>query len=129
MNSYTTKDQTCLYCDKRARDDSRHSHIDHLKHCPLNENLVCDKTMCADKICDDITKFSSEIVADVLKVSVRNGEYKSTYGGMGCTWFIRNNDETYEYLFMHTDNWGQYGDDLSDVPRYKAFIYGFTKAD
>ena len=54
-------------------------------------------------------------------------EYKKSDGGMGCMWLIRNNiNNGNEYLFMHSDNWGQYGEDSSHLPRYKAFIYGYT---
>ena len=50
---------------------------------------------------------------------------------MGCTWLIRKNINTgnNEYLFMHSDNWGQYGEESSHLPRYKAFIYGYTLVD
>jgi hypothetical protein len=26
---------------------------------------------------------------------------------------------------MHSDSWGQYGEDSSDLPRYNAFKYGY----
>jgi len=44
---------------------------------------------------------------------------------MGSTWYIRNNNRNIEYLFMHSDSWGQYGDDTSDVPILNAFIDGY----
>ena len=33
----------------------------------------------------------------------------------------RNNNGTLEYFFMHSDSWGQYGEETSDVPRLRAF--------
>ena len=31
-------------------------------------------------------------------------------GDMGCIWYVRNNNGKLEYFFMHSDDWGQYGD-------------------
>ena len=117
--THTTQGHSCLYCDKRIE---RGSH-QHLKYCPLNENTN-DK----NSICDNIKYFDNCLLDYIKDITVNNREYKTIYGGMGCTWFIRNNNGTLEYLFMHSDSWGQYGDDSSHLPRYKAFIYEYTLA-
>ena len=44
---------------------------------------------------------------------------------MGCMWYIRKNNNIDEYLFLHSDNMGQYGADTSDIPRLNAFIYEY----
>lgn len=116
-HTHTTRGHSCLYCDKRIE---RGSH-QHLKYCPLNEN-----TIDGNSICDNLLDFNDCLLDYIKDITVNNRKYKTVNGGMGCTWLIRNNDGTLEYLFMHSDSWGQYGDDSSHLPRYKAFIYGYT---
>jgi hypothetical protein len=115
-HSHTTKGHSCLYCDKRENM--------HLRYCPLNINTTEDNS-----ICDDITKFDKSIVENITEINLKYREYTKVYGGMGCIWFVRSkngNNEYNEYLFMHSDSWGQYGKETSHLPRYKAFIYGYT---
>ena len=119
--THTTEGHSCLYCDKRDINN-------HLPRCPNNKN-----TTFYNKIFDDVLHFNSTITDYIKDVEVDINTYKKINAGMGCMWIIRNNTndnnnnyENYEYLFMHSDNWGQYGDDTSDLPRYKAFIYGYT---
>jgi hypothetical protein len=48
------------------------------------------------------------------------------YSGMGCYFFCRKlADNNVELFFMHSDNWGQYGLETSDVPKLKEFIRGY----
>jgi hypothetical protein len=49
--------------------------------------------------------------------------------GMGCCWYIRRNDvgQPIETFFMHSDNWGQYGPESSDVPQLQNFIRDYTQ--
>jgi len=112
--THTTEGHSCLYCDKRGIDN-------HLLRCPNNQN-----TTSYNNICDDVLHFDSTITEYIKDIEVEINTYKIINAGMGCIWIIRNNNDMYEYLFMHSDNWGQYGDDTSDLPRYKAFIYGYT---
>ena len=114
-NTHTTNGHSCLYCDKRLTDT-------HLKLCPNNS-----KTTKGNSICDDIEYYNIALKDYVDDVKMNKGEYKVSSGGMGCTWLIRNNsvNGNNEYLFIHSDNWGQYGDNTSFLPRYKAFIYGY----
>jgi hypothetical protein len=47
---------------------------------------------------------------------------------MGCAWYARRNalnGGILEYFFMHSDCYGQYGDDSSDMPRMRSFIRGY----
>ena len=116
--THTTKGHSCLYCETRIDDL-------HLKYCPNNVN-----TNGNNSICDNLLDFNSTLLEYIEDVKLNIGEYKEYDGGMGCTWLIRNNNSinygNKEYLFMHSDNWGQYGEDSSHLPRYKAFIYGYT---
>ena len=118
--THTTKGHSCLYCDTRSKT--------HLKYCPQNMSMSM-KESGENSICDNIEDFSKDITENIREKIVNKGEYGNFYAGMGCSWFIRNNNGTIEYLFMHSDSWGQYGEDSSHLPRYKAFIYGFYKVN
>ncbi len=45
---------------------------------------------------------------------------------MGCMWFVRNIQNDLEYFFMHSDDWGQYGD-MSKKNELDVFLKGLTK--
>lgn len=47
--------------------------------------------------------------------------YVRVYAGMGCEWFLRNNNGNLEGFFMHTDSWGQYGIQCDERPFIKLF--------
>jgi hypothetical protein len=115
-HTHTTDGHSCLYCESRV-------HNSHLKYCPNND--ITTNTIKGNSICDDLLDFNSVLLEYIEDVKMNIGEYKKSDGGMGCMWLIRNNDGKNEYLFMHSDSWGQYGDDSSHLPRYKAFIYGY----
>jgi hypothetical protein len=53
--------------------------------------------------------------------------YVTTSAGMGCVWYLRRNDvgQRVESFFMHTDNWGQYGGNTSDVANLREFVSGY----
>lgn len=57
--------------------------------------------------------------------------YTKIYGGMGCTWFARrnNNFENIELFFMHSDNWGQYGPATDVRPKLDKFLEGYRCID
>jgi len=113
-HTHTTRGHSCLYCDKR--EDI------HLKNCPNYEVSTSENS-----VCDSLTNYDKDFTEQVRSIIINNNEYTSCHGGMGCTWFIRNNNGYYEYLFMHSDCWGQYGEEVSHLPRYKAFIYGYIE--
>jgi hypothetical protein len=100
--THKTDGHTCIYC---------HSANKHLKKCPIINNYIIE----------DDNKFY-----DIKFDKLQNGEYTNVYSGMGCTIFIRKNKDKLEYYFMHSDSWGQYGDDSSDVPILNSFIYKYT---
>lgn len=121
-HTHTTKGHSCLYCDNRLGQ--------HLRYCSLNKiynNENCDSNNYSNH--DNIENFDKDFTKEVREVKLNIFEYKNIYAGMGCFWYVRNidgNNENNQYLFMHNDNWGQYGEDTSHLPRYKAFIYGYT---
>ena len=54
-----------------------------------------------------------------------NNPYVTMNGGMGCTWYVRKNNDTIEGFFMHSDNYGQYGPDTDHRPYLEQFIEGY----
>ena len=118
--THTTGTHSCLYCNRYSNSGIIH----HMRYCPLNNNTIGDNS-----VYDNIADFSDEITLSIKNIQLNSYEYKVCSAGMGCIWFIRSNDgiiKNNQYLFMHTDSWGQYGEESSHVPRYKAFIYGYT---
>jgi hypothetical protein len=107
-DKHTTEGHTCHYCGSFGIKN-------HIKNCPKN----------GANIIDDPNNFGSLMQEDVGKYDIKLNHYIEIYAGMGCLWYVRNNKNVLEYLFMHSDSWGQYGDDSSDLPRYKAFIENF----
>ena len=61
--------------------------------------------------------------------NIVNDQYIEVGTSMGCIWYLRCNNYKLEYLFMHSDNWGQYGEETSDLPKYEKFIKKYTKID
>ena len=125
--THTTRTHSCLYCNKHYnRDHSGNSgNIHHMRYCPLNHNTIGVD----NSIYDNISDFSDEITLPIKNIQLNSCEYKVCSAGMGCMWFIRSTDgviKNNQHLFMHTDSWGQYGEESSHVPRYKAFIHGYT---
>lgn len=49
-------------------------------------------------------------------------------GGLGCSWYVRKNSHNkVQALFMHADNWGQYGAAHDHRPILNQFIRGYTE--
>jgi hypothetical protein len=55
------------------------------------------------------------------------GKYITMNIGMGCCLFVRNNAGNLEALFMHSDNWGQYGPETDHRPIYYQFINDYDE--
>lgn len=65
---------------------------------------------------------------DAIKKLLNTGEYTSLPGELGSQIFIRNvYKDRCEFLFMHQDDWGQYGRQTSRVHLYNNFILGYNK--
>ncbi len=111
---HTTKGHCCHYCGKRET---------HIKQCPNNPNFSSEL----------FTKPGTVGVVNPLDnyfaKNINNGYYTDVYDGMGCGWFVRNNNGKLETLFMHSDSWGQYGEDSSELPIYIAFTFGYKRVE
>jgi len=106
-HTHITSGHCCPYCGKRQN---------HLIQCPYaNESTIFT----------DPTTIGYDISNELNLSDIKPGHYITTYGGMGCIWYVRNNNGKLEYLFMHTDSWGQYGENSSDIPKLNCFIKGY----
>ena len=118
-HTHTTDGHSCLYCDMRPTLNKKQK-IKHLKYCPLSEYNE------KHKIFDETTININEL--HITTPILTNGTYTHIYSGMGSTWFIRQDlNGKKQYLMMLTDDWGQYGKEISRMPALKAFIHGYEK--
>jgi len=124
-NTHTSEGHSCLYCDMRLNCDL--SQVNHLLFCPLNKYTPShDRHKVFDEI--EIKKLDEGFTREIMNLEVSIGTYASTYGGMGSTWYVRrDNIDNQQYLIMHSDDWGQYGKNISHIPALKSFIYGFNE--
>ena len=53
--------------------------------------------------------------------------YTTVYMGMGCMLYIRKKNGQFETLYMHSDNWGQYGIETDHSNIYTNFIRNSTE--
>jgi hypothetical protein len=108
-DTHSTEGHCCRYCGKRD---------EHMKQCPNNPNN-------STSILTDPTSIANDPREHAKKLNIPNGYYTLFYAGMGCSWYVRNNNGNLEYYFMHSDSWGQYGDDTSDIPILNAFLENY----
>jgi len=112
--THTTAGHTCRLCDGLSGS--------HLRHCPDGLNAA------SISITDDPLSIGFDPRPNAESQNVLPGNYIMFYGGMGCFWYARNNPQNggkMEYFFMHSDSYGQYGDDSSDIPRLRAFTESY----
>ena len=100
--------RTCEFCKKTGNL--------HTERCPNAGFHVCDPI-------EDIGPDFQFITQPVIPPSM----YMEFFVGQGCAYYVRNNNGTKEVFFLHCDSHGQYGDETSDIPRYRAFIQGYNK--
>ncbi len=104
---HKTSGHCCRYCGKHDR---------HMKECPINKPSY---------LFDDPKEVGLDITDEIKNTNIKVGHYIMRYGGMGCFWYVRNNNRNIEYFFLHSDSMGQYGEDTSHIPRLNAFLYNY----
>jgi len=107
--THKTDGHCCLYCGRRKY---------HMKQCPS----IDTSTIFTNPLRIPI---ESHIIQLAKDKNIGIGCYIIEHGGMGSTWFIRNHNGKLEYFFMHSDTWGQYGEDTSDMPKLNCFLRGY----
>ena len=75
----------------------------------------------------DRIKFFGEEKLNSIKTVLQNRHYKYVYSGLGSSIYIRRvYKDRFEYLFMHQDDWGQYGN-TQRFDLYKEFIKNYIE--
>jgi len=83
--------------------------------------------MSLEIVCENWT-IPEEYIESVMKVKTFPSDKTlyQIYAGMGCQLFIKyvreNNDSIIYTFFMHSDAWGQYGEETNELPKLAAFI-------
>lgn len=124
ISTHTTSGHQCTYCKKYDHQESE---------CP--ERLWQIKVERGTAFEQSESGFKEK---KYLKIQARKqmkwNEHKiftKIYGGMGSIWYARrtNNYNPIELFFMHTDNWGQYGESTDHRPQLNKFLEGFRCVD
>jgi hypothetical protein len=112
-HTHLTTGHSCRFCFERVL---------HKKKCPLN---LSENNQISDKLSDYMINIDLDMICS--KYNLQIGECIRLFGGMGSSWYIRINKDTciIEFIMMHSDSWGQYGADTSDLYRLNAFIYDY----
>jgi len=123
-NTHITEKHNCSYCGKQG-----HGKVEcgnYLAINFLNEIDEYDKISTINKLINDNNDTNNDIksIISILK----DGEYTSLYSGLGSKIFIRKiYKDRIQYLFMHQDDWGQYGINTSRKHKYDKFISGYKE--
>jgi len=105
---------TCLNCEERTT-----SH-------KTNECIIQDLEVFSDRFngIQDINTFETH-----LFMQHGTNIYTRLYAGMGCIIYVRHKDNIVKALFMHSDDWGQYGPANDNTPKLNKFITGCQEHD
>lgn len=88
--------------------------------------IYCSKTDSHAKLCPIRNGFNTYEMK-TPPTPIATGHFICTEAGMGCFEYFRQRNDVCESFFMHSDSYGQYGEDTSDLPQLMAFLYGFKK--
>ena len=153
--THTTRGHICGNCNKPGHvrmECGNQEKIDELKHKYFHEimpeDLKCVHVDCRDQYshqsgahhCIRCNGRNHSLGACIIQPlsKYRNLEYTRdfiinhtnsyimTNMDMGCVLYIRNKNGIIMTLFMHSDSWGQYGENTSDVPKLNKFIENLT---
>ena len=117
-NFHSTSEHSCGTCNLKGhgRVECGNSHaLNYLK------NSETKKFDSYDRI-----KFFGEDKLNSIKKVVHKGQYTYVYSGLGSTIYIRNSyKDRFDYLFMHQDDWGQYGN-TERLALHKDFIKNYV---
>ena len=118
-NSHSTPEHCCGTCQKKGhgRVECGNSHaLNYLKNSEIKKYDSYDRI-----------KFFGEEKLNNIKTVLRKGQYTYVYGGLGSTIYIRRvYKDRFEYLFMHQDDWGQYGNTQRPA-LHKEFIKNYEE--
>jgi hypothetical protein len=107
---HTIEGHVCKSCRKFGHNYYDCSEIVYIL--PQDENNIDSKTL------NMIEKRMSNVDGKI---------YMLLYTGMGCCYYAKRDcvGGIISLFFMHSDAWGQYGEEFSDVPKLREFINGY----
>jgi hypothetical protein len=119
-SSHTITGHQCINCKKYAHD---------ITECP--EKIYyknCNASHFGQKYEDYLRKKNIKFDVREILASHKNKIYTRIYGGMGCLWFAKRKDvhKKIKLFFMHSDSWGQYGKETSNVPNLEKFLNNYN---
>jgi hypothetical protein len=124
ITNHTTSGHQCTHCKKYEHDASE---------CP--EQLWKIKVLHGTTFGQSEGGFKEKKYVQIQARKQMKWEekkiYTIVYAGMGCVWYAKrdNNWEKIELLFMHSDDWGQYGPESDNRPILEKFIEGYSLVD
>ena len=122
-NSHSTPEHTCGTCQKKGHGRVECGNSQAIEYLKNNKD---DKNTQKFDPYDRINFFGGEKLNSIKKV-LQIRQYTSVYSGLGSSIYIRRiYKDRFEYLFMHQDDWGQYG----NTPRpalHKEFITNYIE--
>ena len=124
IDTHTNGGHQCTYCKKFEHDESE---------CP--EQLWKIKAELGTTFGQSESGFKEkkyiQLQARKQMKWAEHTAYTKVYGGMGCIWYAKrtNHRDHIKLFFMHTDNWGQYGESTDHRPRLNEFLEGFRCVD
>ena len=122
-NSHSTPEHTCGTCQKKGHgrvECGNSQAIEYLKNNKDDKNSK--KYDSYDRI-----KFFGEEKLNSIKTELQIRHYTSVYSGLGSSIYIRRvYKDRFDYLFMHQDDWGQYGN-TQRFDLYKEFIKNYIE--
>ncbi len=120
----------CQLCAKYGNESNdKHSISNCPQRTPFKYNKFVTKIPLKEYDDDDVMneEKAAEIINRLNKIQ-KHKIYIMSDAGMGCTFYIRRNkrsDKQFECFFMHSDSWGQYGEETDDRKYLAEFLYGF----
>ena len=121
--SHSTPDHICGTCKKEGHGRVECGNIQAIEYLKNNKN---DKNTQKFDSYDRI-KFFGEEKLNNIKTDLQIRQYTSVYSGLGSSIYIRRvYKDRFEYLFMHQDDWGQYGNTQRPA-LHKKFIKNYIE--
>lgn len=82
-----------------------------------------------DCIIKEMTYYHGKYVNLEHDLRILDNVFFKELAGMGSVIYVRKKNGYLMFLLMHGDNWGQYGERTSDVPRLNKFIEGLREVN
>ena len=99
---------------------AHHCHKCNMSHGSKQCKIKTEEDFLRDK--RDLYNLLDTNKLNFIKENINNNKYLEIYLGMGSNIYVRNKNNKIEFLYMHSDYWGQYGPTIDHSKYYEAFI-------